>query len=257
MLMLPGEVPATAEQAKAVRTAVCSEGRELSVRYLGFQNAVSATSGRQSATNLKNEEGHLFTVVGAATRPGGTCLMLPSGYTQRYPLVHNDYPEVERRQQRESYRRINGAGAELPPFEERGDFARAAIARIERAKNRKVRLYWVLHSTGPAQQIAIVEFVPEGDSLLASLVLADAQRLSFLDMPADRTKGKAGGCWRVDDDCRLNPEEMNVAAVLGASTEALVFYTAAGAEGQLVRLLQVEDGMLVEVKTAYRYQAPI
>ena len=37
----------------------------------------------------------------------------------------------------------------------------------------------------------------------------------------------------------------------------LLFYTAWGGEGQVIRLLQVQRGKLVEVKGAYRYQVPL
>ena len=258
VLMLSDDGHASDEQAKAMRTAVCSEGREIVLRYAGFQKATPESNGRQNAGNLKNDEGHSFTVEGAPTRPGDTCLLIPAGYLQQYPLVRNEFPEAERRQLRDAYRRVSGtAGFDVAPFQARGDVARAAVTRLEREKKREVRLYWLLHSSGAAQQVAIVEFEPEGDSLLASLVLAGSQQLSVLDIPADRKNEEAGGgCWRVDDGCRLNQEEMDVPVVLGRPGEALVFYTAGGAEGQSIRLLQVKGGELVDVKSGYRYQAP-
>lgn len=259
LLMLSDDGHATDDQAKAMRTAVCSEGREFFLRYVGFQKASPESNGRQNARNLRNDEGHLFAVEGAATRPGDTCLVLPAGYLQQYPVVRNDYPETERRQMRDAYRRASTSpGFDLAPFQARDDLARATIARIERDKKRKVRLYWLLHRTGVAQQVAIVEFEPEGDSLLASIVVADAQQLSVLDIPAERKNQQAGGgCWRVDDGCRLNQEEMDVPVVLGRPGETLVFYTAGGAEGLSIRLLQVKGAELVDVKSGYRYQAPL
>ena len=257
VLMLSDDGHASDEQAKAMRTAVCSEGREIALRYGGFQKATAESNGRQIAGNLKNDEGHLFTVDGAAARPGDTCLLLPSGFLQRYPLVRNEYPEDERRQLRDAYHRVNGtSGFDLAPFQARGDFARATVTRLEHEKKKRVRLYWLLHQSGATQQVAIVEFEPEGDSLLAGIVLADSQQLSVLDIPADRKNEDAGGgCWRADDGCQLNQEEMDVPVVLGRTGEALVFYTAGGAEGQSIRLLQVKGGELIDVKSGYRYQA--
>lgn len=257
LLTLADDAHASDEQAKAMRTAVCS-GREFILRYIGFQKAKAGSDGRQSAANLKNDEGHLFGVEGAATRPGDTCLVLSAGYAQRYPLVRNDYSEGERRRLRDAYRRVSGsAGVDLAPFQAGDELARATVARIEREKNRKVRLYWLLHRAGIAQQVAVVEFEPEGDSLLASIVVADSQQLSILDIPAERKNEEAGGgCWRVDDGCQLNPQEMDVPVVLGRSSETLVFYTAGGAEGVSIRLLQAKGGALVDVKSGYRYQAP-
>jgi hypothetical protein len=254
LLTLPGDEPPTAVQALAITTAVCSEARQTPVRYVRFQNATAASSGRQNAGNLENDEGHLFAVAGPAS-PGDTCLLLPSGYLTRYPLVRNEYPQPERRQLRDAYRQASQAAAvDVAPFQASGDFARATVERIEREKNRKVRLYWLLHRVGASQQIAIVEFEPEGNNLLASLVLADADRLSFFDMPAESKTG--GSCWRVDDGCRLHPEEMDVPAVLGAAGETLIFFTSRGPEGQNIRLFQSKGSELVEIKRAYRYQAP-
>ena len=259
LLMLQDDGHATDQQAKAIRTAVCSEGRELFLRYIRFQSATAQSDGRQNARNLKNDEGHLFSVEGAVTRPGDTCLLLPAGYVQRYPLARNEYPETERRQLRDAYRRVSASpGADVAAFQARDDFARATVARIERETKRKVRLYWLLHRAGAAQQVAIVEFEPEGDSLLASLVVAASQQIAVLDIPADRKNEAAGGgCWPVDDGCLLNQEEMDVPVVLGRPGETLVFYTAGGPEGQSIRLLQVKGGELVDVKSAYRYQSPL
>jgi hypothetical protein len=254
LLMLQGDEQPAAGQARTITTAVCSEGRQTPLRYVRFQNATATSSGRQNAGNLENDEGHLFAVAGPAS-PGDTCLLLPSGYLNRYPLVRNEYPHSERRQRRDAYRQADaGVGVDLTPFQASGDFARTTVERIERGKKRKVRLYWLLHRAGAGQQIAIVEFEPEGNNLLASLVLADSERLSFFDMPAERTDG--GSCWRVDDGCRLHPEEMDVPAVMGAAGETLIFYTSRGPEGLNIRLFQSEGGALVEIKRAYRYQAP-
>jgi len=257
LLMLAGDALPTGEQVRALQTAVCAEGRELAIRYVGFQKESPQSNGRQSAGNLKHDEGHLFDIQGARAESGDTCLLVPSGYLQRYALVRNEYSESERRARQESYRLVNGQpDFDRTPFQARGEVARAAIARIEREKKRQVRLYWLLHTAG-TQQVAIVEFEPVGDDLLVSLVLTDAEQLAFLDMPANRHDESRASCWRVDDSCRLNPEEMDVRAVLGGMGGPLLFYTAWGGEGQVIRLLQVQRGKLVEVKGAYRYQVPL
>ena len=254
LLLLQGDEQPTAVQAQTITSAVCSEGRATPLRYVRFQNATANSSGRQNAGNLENEAGHLFAVAGPA-RPGDTCLLLPSGYLSRYPLVRNEYPQTELRKLRDAYRQADtAAGVDLAPFQASGDFARTTVERIERERKRKVRLYWLLHRAGARQQVAIVEFEPEGNNLLASLVLADSERLSFLDMPAESKSG--GSCWRVDDGCRLHPEEMEVPVVLGDGDGTLVFYTSRGAEGQSIGLLQSKGSELVEIKRAYRYQAP-
>ena len=258
LLMLAGDALPTAELARVLQTAICAEGRQLAIRYLGFQKGAPQSHARQSAGNLKHDEGHLFDIPGARAESGDTCLLVPSGYLQRYALVRNEYSESERHTREEAYRRVSGQpDFDRTPFQPRGELARSAVARIEQEKKRKVRLYWLLHRAG-TQQVAIVEFDPAGDDLLVSLAVADARQLAFYDMPANRQNEETrGGCWRVDDSCRLNQDEMDVRAVLGRPGEALLFYTAWAGEGQIIRLLQVRGGKLVEVKGAYRYHAPL
>ena len=207
---------------------------------------------------MKHDEGHLFDIQGARAESGDTCLLVSSGYLQRYALVRNEYPESERHARQEAYRLVSGQpDFDRTPFQARGELARSAVTRIEREKKRKVRLYWLLH-IGGTQQVAMVEFEPVADDLLGSLVVADAEQLAFFDMPANQHEEKTrGGCWRVDDSCRLNQDEMDVRAVLGGPGEPLLFYTAWSGEGQVIRLLQVRGGKLVEVKGAYRYHVPL
>ena len=77
-------------------------------------------------------------------------------------------------------------------------------------------------------------------------------------MPANRTDLESkGGCWRIDDECRLNERGMDVPAVLGAPGEQLVFFTFWGQEGQNIKLLQVRGGTLVPVIGAGRYHLPV
>jgi len=146
---------------------------------------------------------------------------------------------------------------DLTPFQSLNDVAKQRVNRIEKEQGRTAKIYWPLHRSGASQEVAVVEFNAIGDSLLGSLVLVEPTRLSFFDMPASLKKGRAdGGCWRVDDDCRLQYEDMNVPAVLDAPGGPLVFATLQGAEGQLILLFQAKDGKLTELRRNYRYQAP-
>lgn len=274
LLMLGDREAVDAGKATAMTTAVCSEGREHAIRYLRFQERAKASNGRQSAGNLKNDGGYLYEVVGTAADPGDTCLVVPSDYLRRFPLVRNDFPLAERMARQDAtYANAQAANARRPAIDllafclprgkpspacqARADLAGAAVDRLQKQVGRPVRLYWLLHSN-MSQQAAVVEFEPAGDNLLGALVLAEPERLSIFEMPANRRDGEArGGCWRVDDDCRFNPDEMNVPAVLGARGEQLVFYTTWGAEGQLIVLFQAQSGRLVELRRGYRYHSPL
>jgi hypothetical protein len=133
-------------------------------------------------------------------------------------------------------------------------FGKAAVERIQKERGRPVRLYWPMHRAGAAQEVAVVEFEAKESDRLASVVLVEADRLSYFDWPA-----RIGDtdCWRVSDGCRFSADTMDIPIVLGRSGELVLVFTSWGEEGQAIVLLQARDGKLVELKNAYRYYAPI
>ena len=252
------------EKAKAMVTAVCSESAEFPIRYLQFQKRTPESNGRQSAGNLKNDEGHLYEITAGLAEHGDTCLLVPSNYLRDFPIVRNDFSKEDReKRSNEYFRRLSEADArkqplDLTPFYPADYFGKESLDRIHADKRRNSTLYWLLHRAGTSQQVAAVEFNAVGDSLLGSVVLAESDRLFFFDMPVSLKEGRErGGCWRVDDDCQLNYMGMNVPAVLGVPGERLVFFTSWGPEGQGITLFQARDGKLVELRRAYRYHSPI
>jgi hypothetical protein len=253
-----------AARAQAMESAICSEGRQIAIRYVRFQKRTPQDNGRQSAGNLKNDEGHLFDVVGAPADAGDTCLLVPAGYLQRFPIVRNDLSLAERQKRETGYNKARSDAEaqhqplDVGPFNASDEVARMTIAQIAGAKNRVVRLYWPLYGAGASEQAAVVELAPAGDALLASVALAHAGRLSFFDMPASASEGETrGGCWRVDDECTFDPTSKSIPVVLGSSSEPIVVYTDWGAEGQLILLLQAQGDKLVELRRAYRYHSPV
>jgi hypothetical protein len=261
LVLQDDDVVKDSAKAGAMDTAICSEGRVFPIRFLHFQKATPASNGRQSPGNFSNDQGHLFELTGQA-EPGETCMVVPPGFVQRFPIARNDFTTAARAARldefdlkRKDQRRNDGA---LVPFPPAGALATDAVARIERQRGRGVNVYWLLHSVGQTQQVAAVEFNPAADSLLGGLVLVEGAQLSFFDMPASLKEGRErGGCWRVDDECAFNVEEMDVPAVLGAPGERLVFFTGGGPEGQVIVLFQARDGKLIELKRSGRYQAPV
>jgi hypothetical protein len=254
-------------KAQAMTRAVCSEGRVFPIRYLQLQKRTAADTGRQSVYNFSNDEGHLFELTGDRGKLpdpyfGETCLLLPDGYLQRFPIARNELSRQERDALNDTYAakmresEDRKQPMDFTPFQPAGEFAKSAVARIEKEKGRKAKLYFPLYSIGAAQQIATVEFTPAGNDLLASVVFAEPNRLSFFDMPASKN---GNDCWRADDNCVLglgDGREMEVHAVFGAPGEQLIFFTWLGPEGQTIVLFQAKGGLLVDVKRAYRYEAP-
>jgi beta-lactamase regulating signal transducer with metallopeptidase domain len=257
-------VTLNATNAGMLVAAVCAEGQVLPVRYLRMQQRSSASNGRQGAGNFANEGGPLFEILTGRAGASDTCMLVPEKYLKVYPAAPNEFPKAERESRESAYWRAVGAAerrqqpVDLSSFHAPTDFARSNLGVIEKAKKRAVKLYWPLYRSQPEPEVAAVEFAADGDSLLGSLVFVVSGGISFLDMPASIEKGrKDGGCWRVDDDCRFGAAGMNVQAVLGRAGRQLVFITLGGAEGKVILLLQPKDGVLVELKRAYRYQAPI
>ena len=239
LMMLPEmdkSLPIPEPRARTMVRAVCSEGRDFPIRYAQFQKGTAADSHRKVSSNFANDEGHVFEIAQGRAAENETCLLVPAGYIQAFPILRNDLKKADRALQSLS------------------TSAKQAVGRIEKEKSRTAKIYWPIHRAGTSQEVAAVEFNAMGDSLLGSLVLVEPGRLSFFDMPASLKKGREdGGCWRVDDDCHFNYEELEIPAVLGEPGRQLVLFTNWGAEGQLIVLFQSRDGKLAELIRNYRY----
>lgn len=236
-------------------TAICSEGREFAVRYRSFQNRKEKSNGRQSQWNFDNDEGHLYEILGTPAEANETCLLVPSGYLKESPIAPNELTKVERDARNAAHDQIDSETREQKRlvFQPSGEFARGAIKRIEEEKGRTVRQYWPMHRSGGTQEVAIVEFEPAGNDLLAAVVVVEPNRLSFSDMPAKRDSS----CWRVDDDCVLALPQMGVPVAFRSPNGPVLLFTWWGAEGQSITLFQARDGKLVELANGYRYHSPV
>lgn len=263
VLMLPEQmgstIPIPEARAKTMVRAVCSEGREFPIRYAQLHQRTAPPDAGGAGT-FADDSGHMSEIVQGQARPNDTCLLVPAGYIQAFPILPNEFSKAERDARRNEYGRRRAEASiqkrpfDLTPFQSLSDSAKQIVSRIEKEKGRTAKIYWPLHRLGASREVAAVEFDALGDSLLGTLVLVEPTRLSFFDMPASLKKGREdGGCWRVDDDCQFNYAEMEIPAVLGASGQPLLFSTSRGPEGQLIILFQARDGKLAEVRRSYRY----
>jgi hypothetical protein len=263
LLMLPqmNNLPISEARAKAMAWAVCSEGREFPIRYVQFHKRTAPADAGGGGT-FADDDGHLSEIVQGRAAPADTCMLVPAGYFQAFPISRNEFPKADRDTRRNEYWRRQADAStkkrpfDITPFQSLTEFAKQSVSRIEKEKGRTAKIYWPLHRIGASQEVAAVEFNAMGDSLLGSLVLVQPTRLSYFDMPASLKKGREdGGCWRVDDDCQFNYVEMEIPAVLGEPGRQLVFSTFQGSEGQAIVLFQSRDGKLVEVARSYRYSS--
>jgi hypothetical protein len=102
-----------------------------------------------------------------------------------------------------------------------------------------------------------VEFEPLGRDALASLALADGDRATFADYPAEYREPGAS-VWRVDDGGELSPEAFEIVFALQRGAWTALGVSWAGAEGASMTVSISERGEpFREVLNEYWYQAPI
>jgi hypothetical protein len=216
---------------RGIRYAICQEGLRVAVRFLGHQSRSPAGDGRQLARNFANEAGALYQVEGQAIGGNRTCFLATDSLRALgEPVVPTP------------------AGAATCTDAERG--------LLEAAKQRPVSLCKRMASIDSLTVILGAQFRPRGDSALASVALASADTVTWLDFHA--TFAGEDDAWRVGDMGVFHPEDFAVLfVVLGPRWRAIAL-TWAGEEGESIRLAAAADEARTfeDVVTAYRYWVP-
>jgi hypothetical protein len=120
-------------------------------------------------------------------------------------------------------------------------------------KKRELRMAWSLASFSVGGFVALYEFLPQGRSYLATIVLWDAQHSISHDYPAERADPYS--VWRVDDAGELCSECFEVLFVLRGRSGYWMATSWGAAEGESLELLRSEGTEFQEVLSAYRYLA--
>jgi hypothetical protein len=221
----------------AIVKVVCPGGSIRNVKYLGQQKDGPKSNHRQTAANFDQCEGSLYQVEGgripAVDEPmvGIPCLLV----TDAFLRVRKTLPVVLDRR--------SAAPSEF-------------LRRVEQARHKTLLWGRPIAGVGTTHELSLVQFVPEGKTCLASLVLGGSKDQSFHDYEAKYDDSLKQCVWRVDTE-GISPESFHVLAAWRGKEgiEIVVLWDAA--EGQNLFLMRAEGAILRNLHQSYRYWAPI
>lgn len=205
----------------------CGGDRVVTVKWLGYREQGSHSTGRETAVNFDQLAGDLFRP-DAPLQGNPVCLLMTDAFAR---------------------------GRRFAALDAAGTCDEPTRARVSAARGRPVANCW---DRGGAfgRRVVLVEFAREGNSLLASLALVGTDALAFEDYPA-RWNEERLSCWRVDDGCTFAPDAFEV--LFAYQTDAGAFGLAlawGGAESQTLNLLEADGERLRGLVSASRYWAP-
>ena len=213
-----------------IRAAVCSAARVFPVVFVRLQPRTPTDNGRQTGANFSRDSGDVFRVISGQAPAQETCYLSADS-----ALLASAAP-------------VSRAGS--------GACALALLHRIADAKHRDVLHCWPLGAAQPNVQIVAVQFVTVDTSALASVVVADGEKVFFRDFPA-QYRGPEEDTWRVDDGGEFSPYGLEIlffCRLRGANVMALTW---AGTEGE-DSYLDVADSAdaFRSLVSSYRYWGP-
>ena len=226
---------ATAEIAKpeALRFAICSGGHQASVQFERRQPEGPKTTGRQTPQNFSQTRGAVFRIVSGNVSPDATCVLADESFL---------------------------AGATMVPLKRPAQNARCSKATyplFQTDKNRPVVGCWPIAESTAGIQVAIIEFARRLTQALASLVVIEGDRRTYIDYPAD-FKGPGDDLWRVDDGGEIHAEGFEVIFLLKRGTMCVVAVDWAGAEGNVLSVHTAEgEGQFKELMSDSWYRSPL
>lgn len=226
---------ATGETAKpeALRIAVCSGGRQVPVQFERRQASRRNTTGRQTPQNFAQTGGAVFRIVGTRMGPDATCVITEDSFV---------------------------AGATVVPLVRPSPSTRCSKARypdFQADKSRPVVGCWPIAQSTSGVQVAVIEFSRRLNNALASLVVIDGDRRTYIDYPAE-FKGPGADLWRVDDGGEIHADGFTVVFLLKRGTTYLLAIDWAGAEGDALSLQSGEGaGQFKELISDFWYRSPL
>jgi len=225
----------TAEIAnpEALRAALCTGNRPLTVQFDRRQMESKASTGRQTARNFGNTAGAVFRIVGGSIDSTATCFLTPESLMIGSTAIALTRP---------------AEGARCP---------RSHYALFETDKGRAVVACWPIAESASGTEIAIIEFSRRLTHALASLVVIDGERRAYVDYPAE-FNGPGADLWRADDGGEIHPEGFEVVFFLKRGSSYVAGISWAGAEGVVLSLLTAADsGQFQEMITDSWYRSPL
>jgi len=212
--------------------AIGQAGKLLTVRYSGKQQATSEDDGRQTVHNFNNQAGQLYEVTEGPAEPNETYFIIPKSQFPAEALL--------------TIQRVNpqDGGADQEKLQE-----------IKESKGREVEQAWPLIELPDGKSVFLVQFVRQGDDMLASLAMKDGDTWLYHDYPATYDPYST---WRVDDGGEVRPELFNFLFAAKSASGLVLGVQWMGAEGENVSLLSVTDQAITDLGLSYgRYMSPI
>jgi hypothetical protein len=226
---------ATGEIAKpeALRIAICSGGQQVSVQFERRQPEGPKTTGRQTPQNFSQAGGAIFRIVSGTVSPDATCVLGDESLL---------------------------AGATLMPLKRPAQNARCAKAMyplFQADKTRPVVGCWPIAESAAGIRIAIIEFSRRLTQALASLVVIEGDRRTYIDYPAD-FKGPGDDLWRADDGGEIHAGGFDVVFLLKRGPSYVVAVDWAGAEGNMLSVQTADGGgQFKEIVSDSWYRSPM
>jgi hypothetical protein len=226
---------ATGDIAKPeiLRVALCSGGQQVPVQFTRRQPEGPKTSGRQAPQNFAHTEGAVFRIVGGKVAADATCVLADESLLAGATVVHMKRPPQNAR------------------------CSKAAYPQFQADKDRPVVGCWPIAEGSSGIHVAIIEFSRRLTRALASLVVIDGDRRTYIDYPAD-FKGPGDDLWRADDGGEIHAEGFEVVFLLKRGATYVLAIDWAGAEGNALSVHTAEDGrQFKEVVTDSWYRSPM
>lgn len=215
------------EAPEQLTRAVGENGVVLQLSYAGWQEGTAQDIGRFTAENFENIPGWRYTVTEGTPGSGKTYYAAPENALE--PALLTIRP-----------------GDAQPLAED-------AAAQLEAEKGRTIQNSWQLAGLGEGAGFYLVLFAPEGEQLLASLVVSGPEGLCSKDYPAQLNGGSA---WRVDDGGTMDPALFQLVFAAQDAQGLALGVSWLGAEGESTVILQQNGAALEEAgPTLYRYTA--
>lgn len=226
---------ATGEIAKPelLRVALCSGNRRISVQFERTQPEGPKTTGRQTPQNFAHTAGAVFRIGGGKLAADATCVLGDESLLANATAIPLKRPPQNARCSKATY----------PLF--------------QADKDRPVVGCWPIAESGAGIQVAIIEFSRRLTRALASLVVIDGGRRTYIDYPAD-FRGPGEDLWRADDGGEIHAEGFEVVFLLKRGTTYVLAVDWAGAEGNALSVHTAEgSGQFKEVVSDAWYRSPI
>lgn len=208
---------------------ILSDGVISELKYVGKQDSKPKNTGRLTASNFSNLNGHVFKVLGNKLEPNRTFLLCSDQFLSlRQPL------------------RITAKLEHLDA---------TTIKAIEQVKNVEIEESRGIASIGNDKSVALIKFKPKPNLRLASLVLKHGNGFIFEDYVGN-IKNQSS-VWRVGDDGEIDPESFKIPYAFQTERTIELVRSWSSFEGENIALLRPNGSSFEKIKEAYRYWAPL